>query len=110
MPWSSGTSSGSSSPGQVGLTSATKTAKRPAAASSHSPEDSTPTVAFALSKPDEPTGQNTSNKTETANSPEGRPASKAAAARPPVLDWEAWRARTGGVDGRPAAEDAAPSA
>jgi hypothetical protein len=29
---------------------------------------------------------------------------------PPVLDWEAWRARTGGVDGRPAAEDAAPSA
>jgi Beta-lactamase enzyme family len=27
-----------------------------------------------------------------------------------VLDWEAWRARTGGVDGRTAAEDAAPSA
>jgi len=27
-----------------------------------------------------------------------------------VLDWEAWRARTGGVDGRTAAEDGTPSA
>jgi beta-lactamase class A len=27
-----------------------------------------------------------------------------------VLDWETWRARTGGVDGRTAAEDATPSA
>ena len=67
-------------------------------------------VASAIKKPDEPPGQNTSNKTETPNSPEAGPAGTAGAVRPPMLDWEAWRARTGGVDGPAAAEDAAPSA
>jgi len=37
MPWSSGTSSGSWSPGLVRLTSVPKAAKPPAAVSAHSP-------------------------------------------------------------------------
>jgi PT repeat/Beta-lactamase enzyme family len=55
----------------------------------HSPEDSTPTVAFPIKKPAE------SNKPDKSNKP--------------MFDWEAWRARTGGADGRAALADRAPA-
>jgi beta-lactamase class A len=111
MPWSSGTSSGTWSPGLVRLTSAPKTAKQSAAAPGDSAEDSAPTVAFAITAPVDPAEPNEPNKAIKANSPPNPAgaAGGAAAARPPVFDWEAWRARTGGAD-RPAAIEDGPAA
>src|ERR1700733_11450598 len=106
MPWSPGTSSGTWSPDAVRLTSDPKATNPSGDARSNSPDDTTPTVAFPITTPVDPAGLNGPNKADQANSPEdSAPAPRAVAspadARPSLLDWEAWRARTGGAGGRP---------
>ena len=105
MPWSSGTSSGTWSPDAVRLTSDQKATNPAGDVRSNSPDDATPTVAFPITTPVDPAGLNGPNKADQANSPEDsaaapRAAASPAAARPSLLDWEAWRARTGGAGGR----------